>query len=265
MNAITIRQLNYLSSKLPQPMTRAGSSLTPMAEKSYTPTAQIKQTLRVEKGVLRPREVIEDISRGTIEREAVEALQGTVGARPTATTHAALNNQAVLSFDGGDYLQIGDMTGGDLTTFEVWTACVPDDASTPRALFDNSGAAGGRAAIYQGATQKAQLYAEVGGDIGSVNNAFVSDAGHIVRGFFQDDGVGNSAGLVIKHGAADVTWSGALNTPGLRGFTMGAFFNGGFGWLGWIAEEFVINRAATANEVTDVRNYMQPRYGITPL
>lgn len=66
---------DYLATKLPTPLSRAGSSLTPELEQTKFSPAQIKQFGRFARGALAPAAVIRDLGRGQLDRDGLEAIK----------------------------------------------------------------------------------------------------------------------------------------------------------------------------------------------
>lgn len=69
------RTYDYLQTKMPPTLSRAGSSLTPEIEKPRYSTAQVKQFGRYARGALNPQAVVKDLGRGHLDREGLEAMK----------------------------------------------------------------------------------------------------------------------------------------------------------------------------------------------
>lgn len=81
----------YLSDSLPQPLTRAGASLTPKAEAIRLPPSAVKKFVSKADALADPLSVAEDIARGKLDRDAIEALKAR---RPKI--YEALRNQVMI-------------------------------------------------------------------------------------------------------------------------------------------------------------------------
>jgi hypothetical protein len=66
---------DFLASKLPQPLTRAGASLTPELERTRYQAAQIARFSRYARGAVAPQEVIAELASGRIDRDGLEAIK----------------------------------------------------------------------------------------------------------------------------------------------------------------------------------------------
>jgi hypothetical protein len=65
----------YLSTKLPQTLTRAGSSLTPQAERGRVPTSQQAKFMQVVQALENPASVIEKVAQGELPQAQIDALK----------------------------------------------------------------------------------------------------------------------------------------------------------------------------------------------
>lgn len=77
LTAAVTRGNEFLLSKLPPVLTRAGSSLTPLAETPRVPPAERTKWMRYVEGVDSPKTVVARLAHGEINREGLEALKAT--------------------------------------------------------------------------------------------------------------------------------------------------------------------------------------------
>ena len=194
-------------------------------------------------------------------------------ATPTLSKDTLNSNRDVLTFDGGDYLRIGDtvdrLTETDTGAFTYWVVVRRNAAAngTSRA-FLSATSSGGIAGtnIYFDTTQKAWSFS--GSGVGNPWNktdgqAVTSDAYHLVQ--LRGDGTT----LYLRTDAnAEVTQAiGVKSTPGgCRGVVfIGAANNTSSPatpWIGGIAWIGMWNRELLASERTRLHAYLTARYGV---
>lgn len=66
---------DFLSTKLPKPLTRAGASLTPELERTRYQAAEIAKFSRFARGAVSPQEVVKDLASGRVDRDGIEAIK----------------------------------------------------------------------------------------------------------------------------------------------------------------------------------------------
>lgn len=65
----------YLRAQMPQPLTRAGASLTPTKEESRVPPAAMRSFVSRADALADPMTVVEDLASGVLDRDGLEALK----------------------------------------------------------------------------------------------------------------------------------------------------------------------------------------------
>ena len=189
-----------------------------------------------------------------------QVTQGTVGARPAATTIASV---AALSFDGGDSLDLAHYTGGALANSSIFVACEwPASAASYHVLVD--GHSGGRNVLFQETNNR--LTCDAGAAMyPGVGSATAAGARCVCVGQFA----GASTYLAVRaNGAAVVSTDPVAANPGTQamdGLVVGQAFNSGGSYVGKIGEVIIYDRILSATERSSVVSYLCAKFSVVTL
>lgn len=208
-----------------------------------------------------------------------DATQGTGASQPAApTARAALNNQLALSFDGGDILGANSV-GEDVDVSTGWTAVSVVEYGTRRnwcglfrvSITENGGSVGADGFV---------IYSDSAGSIvvgspdatawfrqSSSSNLVVSNGAYALIATCS----GSSASIAIELGTisgGSISWAsvglGALSGTFAMPSASGRFLFPGGGWstasarfVGYVAEQILVNRAITASEIASLKSYLR--------
>jgi hypothetical protein len=179
-------------------------------------------------------------------------VQATGGLRPTLNaTDASFNGRPSVAFDGTQYMASAAWSVA-LAQPSTWYVVALDDLASGDLLIVDGLGAGHRQVIES---------------FNGVPNFYSGTAGVAGTGVF-------TAALAVGvtfNGASTAAWSNSVTTtspgnPGaedLEGVTIGARFNGAFGFVGRLAEVIAFSGAHNLANRTSVMSYLASRYAIT--
>lgn len=176
------------------------------------------------------------------------ALQGAAGAQPTLVANG-IGGQPALSFDGGDYMDVTN-----LTVSRPYTVIVVGTSTSQNGRFFHDGVSvGSRTVLYGPSGTQIAAYGSVAiTATADASSAKIYSALH------------NSTSSTLRINGSST--SGNLGLSGLAsGLRIGvaADLSAGSYLIGRIAEIIVASRALTAAENALIERYLSHRYGIT--
>ena len=182
-------------------------------------------------------------------------VQGTGSAQPTYVASSSYFGVPALSFDGGDRMNCAALSATikEITYFAVGRGVTV--ANNGIAAITNGGTVNTGTAMFYTAGAMTVRRASTGGAAKAVTYA----AKHVVIGTAD----ATAANIYVDSATAG-TAEGAKAYTGYSHLTVGDIANALiYPWNGEIAEVGILNRVATAAEISALLSYASRRYGIT--
>lgn len=184
--------------------------------------------------------------------------QGT-GASQPGTGSATQNGLNVLTFDGGDHLNMPSgmftIPNGDNASFAV--AKINTEAATTQYLMSRTEAGSVRNYIRFSPTAGNILFHSAATNLGGVSNTGNTNTNHQIISCYRS---GTTQSIQVNGDTAATNANGA-SEPGIDAGTFGSLVAGGF-LTGQIAEYFEYNRAPSADEILSLNFYLSLKWGI---
>lgn len=170
----------------------------------------------------------------------------------------AINGHAAGSFDSSTGLLVPTL--GTLGAFELWLVCQVDNASTTRILAENFDGGGGYITLYYDA---GSVFVSVDG-VASMLSRPASTATPLLIRVTVDTSLSTEAVTLEVNGSTAASGANGAIGSTLAGtdLRLGRRYDNSLWLVGALGEVIAVNRTLTGDEATNLRTYLETRWGL---